>query len=773
MVRYFRHDGHEFTVVHASDIDFLPPIPNWDPTYNLRSRDLRRAIWVIGRCPELAYMLKRYHAESGFLSGVQVNPRDIAIVRHGDHWVLDGTVVDAWARMERHLLHVSDILLQEVAHRDEYCFPFDAFWPNPSECGYKNDWPNEHSARVAAYRSLDACRVLLARCTMAVALATHDTNQQPPRWAQILLDNNIPPIWVEYFQASLVPNLSHGLRVGAYISPADNDAGTKWVQHIPCMVRANVPVYIYWPRDGRDRILTKYPFLRDYLPMPQSIVDVPSPGAETCFRWPTAFQAPPHCPNLRRIAGCDAPAGEIPHGVGQRPGESAHDFFRRRAQVNALRETMESSEHRYSRLARAQHASSFPRPTLKSPTTVYLWSTVGDHDPTVPSKWLELDYRELIGHARLFEMWELYSQQHKRYDAWHDEWDICPSATPGIKPFQPGVDDLDEEYEECIARTRAPEANTAITNTVHSSLAASFGTDLKMIYDQVPDTAKPMCESLAVVARNAFGLIAQVVDDPAMAYDKYSALDVVKMLGYYVGDVANDAILPKLLSWLIASFEKNPVKPDACGHIWDLAPSSHQYLLNRPHPLMHIEQIALNRSFWYRITYRGEPDHERRWELIVEDGATVLELYRRHELKTRYDAAEFMALRGMRFRTIARLKVPATVHTFNPYYSHWGVRPLGYQFTHDDYRAYEYRLRCTLPTAKWRAALLHGGVVWRIALEMLAEDPKALIHEGPDRLMAHLGKCFRPPRGDDWYDDSLETEDLDLICGVYRLYSGT
>ena len=87
VVRYFRHDGHEFTVVHASDIDFLPPIPNWDPTYNLRSRDLRRAIWVIGRCPELAYMLKRYHAESGFLSGVQVNPRDIAMVRHGDHWV--------------------------------------------------------------------------------------------------------------------------------------------------------------------------------------------------------------------------------------------------------------------------------------------------------------------------------------------------------------------------------------------------------------------------------------------------------------------------------------------------------------------------------------------------------------------------------------------------------------------------------------------------------------------------------------------------------------
>ena len=131
----------------------------------------------------------------------------------------------------------------------------------------------------------------------------------------------------------------------------------------------------------------------------------------------------------------------------------------------------------------------------------------------------------------------------------------------------------------------------------------------------------------------------------------------------------------------------------------------------------------------------------------MEEGATVLELYRRHELKTRYDAAEFMALRGMRFRTIARLKVPAAVHASTPYYSHWGVRPLGYQFTHDDYRAYEYRVRCTLSRPKWRAAILHGGIVWRVALEMLAEDTKALICQGPDWLMAHLGERFRPREG--------------------------
>ena len=772
MVRYFRNNGQEFTVVHASEIDFLPPIPNSDPPDNFRSRELRRAIWVIGRCPELAYMLKRYHAESAFLAGVQVNPRDIAIFKRGDRWVLDGAVVDAWARLERHLLHVSDTLLEEVAHRREYCFPFDPFWPNPSDCGYKKEWPSEHSARVAAYRSLDACRVLLARCTMAVALATDDTTVRPPRWVQILLDKKIPAIWVEHFQASLVPNLSLGLRVGAYISPADNDAGTKWVDHIPCMVRANVPVYIYWPREGREGILARYPFLRQYLPVPHLVVDVPSGDPETCFRWRTSARDPAHRPKLPGTSVPDAPSAAIPHGVGQRPGECAQDFFRRRAEANALRETMESAEQRQARLARAQQALSFLRPTRKSRTTVYLWTTVGDHDPTVPGDWLELEYRELIGHARLFEMWELYPQEHKRYDEWHDEWDICPSLAPGIKPFEPGVDDSDEEYEECIAGTHPPEANTAPPDTGYPSLAASFATDLKGMYDQIPVTAIPLSESLAVVARKSFSLITQVVDHPDMQYNTYSDLEVVKMLGYYLADVADDAALPRSLSGLMGSLNNDPVNPHACGEIWDLAPSSHQYLLNRPHPLMQIEQVTLNRVHWYRIRYVGEPDHLRAWELIVAEGATVLELYRRDELRTRYDAVEFMAMRGMRFHTIARLNVPAPVHALNPQYSHWGVRPFGYQFTHDDYRAYEYRLRCTLSRAKLRAAILHGGIVWRVVLEMLAEDTKALIFEGPDWLMAHLGQRFRPTRGDDWYDDSLEAEELDLICGVYRLYRG-
>ena len=151
MLRYFRTEGSEFTVVNASDVEFRPTIPNADPPYNLRGRELRRAIWLVERCPELAYMLKSFDRESALLASLQVNPKHIAIIRQGSRWVLDPAVVEAWAMLESHLLRVTDTLLQHVANRNEYCFPFDAYWLNPTECGYKQRWADQQAARSAAY----------------------------------------------------------------------------------------------------------------------------------------------------------------------------------------------------------------------------------------------------------------------------------------------------------------------------------------------------------------------------------------------------------------------------------------------------------------------------------------------------------------------------------------------------------------------------------------------------------------------------------------------
>ena len=770
MLRYFRTEGSEFTVVNASDVEFRPTIPNADPPYNLRGRELRRAIWLVQRCPELAYMLKSFDRESALLGSLQVNPKHIAIIRRGNGWVLEPAVVEAWATLESHLLCVTDTLLQHAANRDEYCFPFDAYWPNPTECGYKRQWQDEQAARSAAYRSLDACRVLVARCSMAIALASPDLHDSPPRWTLILLQNDILARWVEHFQTSIIPDFSPGLRVGAYISPADNEAGTKWIRHVPCMVQANLPVYIFWPKNGRDEILAKHPFLRQYLPVSELIVDVPDASGENCFAWKrfAVVTASSHSPS-GPMAGAMQDSANIPHGPGQRAGECALEFFARREAANRTLELKETDAQRQSRVARAAAASSFARPIGRARATVFLWTTIGDHDPTVPEEWFELDYREVLGHRRVAETWDLYPQVHKRYDPFRNEWDICPHLAPQIEPRMMGDDEDDDDDTpgaDLSAHVPSQPPRTP------SSLSDSFARDLNRVLEEISVGFHPMLEPLHVVASKAYGLAAQEVEDPSLPYEKYSAITIAKKLGFYVEDEPTHRGLYRRLSALVASLETSQASPWASGCVWDLTSTSYDYVLYWPHPSMQVNRVSLNRSLWYRITYQYERQDGEPWTLVVNFGATVLELYRHHEIATTRDAARFLVKRGMPFHTIVPLSPRSSEAILEGRPEGLGIRPAGYVFTPDDYRVYVHRVQSLLSRPKARAALLLGGIVWRIAMEVLGEDAAELACAGPSTEAYQCGSTFRPQRGDDWVDDALSPEELALISGVYLLYDG-
>jgi len=73
-----------------------------------------------------------------------------------------------------------------------------------------------------------------------------------------------------------------------------------------------------------------------------------------------------------------------------------------------------------------------------------------------------------------------------------------------------------------------------------------------------------------------------------------------------------------------------------------------------------------------------------------------------------------------------------------------------------------------------RAALLAGGIVWCLALESLGISP--VLH-GPSDLALNYG--MRTSALDDsgqaytLYDDTLTEAETDLICGVYKIYTGT
>ncbi|KAI0740292.1 hypothetical protein C8Q76DRAFT_608364 [Earliella scabrosa] len=86
----------------------------------------------------------------------------------------------------------------------------------------------------------------------------------------------------------------------------------------------------------------------------------------------------------------------------------------------------------------------------------------------------------------------------------------------------------------------------------------------------------------------------------------------------------------------------------------------------------------------------------------------------------------------------------------------------------EEYRNYEVRARALLNTPRGRAALLQGGIIWRIAMELLGQDAIERAISGPSSDCHLYGKEFMPPsRQLPCYDDQLTEDEMSLIIGAY------
>ncbi|KAI1783062.1 hypothetical protein LXA43DRAFT_904339 [Ganoderma leucocontextum] len=135
------------------------------------------------------------------------------------------------------------------------------------------------------------------------------------------------------------------------------------------------------------------------------------------------------------------------------------------------------------------------------------------------------------------------------------------------------------------------------------------------------------------------------------------------------------------------------------------------------------------------------------------------------------DAVDFLVDRGIPFRTIfepERRHVPTLLP---PVQTVLGWRLPSFEPTAWDYREYECRVHALLSQPKGRAALLRGGIVWRLAVEVLGGNWRELAKMGPSSDVYSYGQPFVPHRGDPYYDDALSSDELDVVCGVYKVYT--
>ena len=174
----------------------------------------------------------------------------------------------------------------------------------------------------------------------------------------------------------------------------------------------------------------------------------------------------------------------------------------------------------------------------------------------------------------------------------------------------------------------------------------------------------------------------------------------------------------------------------------------------------------------YHIQYDAPAEANCWWELLV-NAVTAVELYWQRTIMCALHAVEFLVDRGIPFRTIFIPDQREGLHLCPPVQTVLGWRLPDFAPTSWDYREYERRVYALISQPRGRAALLRGGIVWRLAIEVLGGDWREFAKAGPSEDFIYYGQVFVPPRGDHYYDDGLSSDELDVICGVYKVYTAS
>jgi len=171
----------------------------------------------------------------------------------------------------------------------------------------------------------------------------------------------------------------------------------------------------------------------------------------------------------------------------------------------------------------------------------------------------------------------------------------------------------------------------------------------------------------------------------------------------------------------------------------------------------------------YFIKAGNSPDGQI---VMLHDAATVLECFRQSIALA--DMIRFLFLNGQPFRTFLPKNLisqpqPERVQ-LSPTPGHYAPK---YKPGLHEYRYYEQLRKefCSLPHA--HAALERGNIIWRLAMDSIGAPAEEIICDGPSQQALTHGSHVQDPESSDqmWSDDLSEAE-MDVMCGVYKVFTG-
>lgn len=446
---------------------------------------------------------------------------------------------------------------------------------------------------------------------------------------------------------------------------------------------------------------------------------------------------------------------------GQYVDESRDEFFARMALARDRSIASESALQRQSRESRARNAQKQICPsTRRTGTTIYKW----DEDEQL---------RELVHHRAWSTEWRLYADTQRLYHDFCDQWDLCEALDPGARP------DLDSEEEDIIDEEMYPPAQREPTPpppyppTSPAPPPISIASGSPVWGGGLQDESGPVSHRdrwapLQEILWKRFGFTDSTVPcprDPSIHIHPDTKL--LRVLGYLKLPI-QETLSPNaiyfisvLLSRQLCEGETSPL-PEVI-HDTTLLPTI------APNYHLKLSCFYLDNEQIYIISSRLASSRE--WCLAITSATTALECMR----STHTNLAElisFLVQSGRAFGTHRhRDQIPLPVYRYPPPIVRSSYRSSTRLPTaEEDYAYYVDTQTSFLSLPRGRAAILRGGIVWRLAIEYLGDRAEHFVAHGPSDDVLRFGRQRFYNGGEFWDDDLTETE-MDLICGVYKLYS--
>ncbi|KDQ63888.1 hypothetical protein JAAARDRAFT_682625 [Jaapia argillacea MUCL 33604] len=716
--------------------------------------------------PMLPFLFKRPLRHGVIFERLNYRFETFPIVYECGSWRLEASVREQWDVLEQVLTSLATISL---LHGSLRCFLVKSCaTPAPRSKRYLDGFSSSRSARVACMNSLHAFDLLIASCSFGIATCS-TTN-----WREELAVYH--PTYSDLLCVSPINSFNPGSRVGVIINVSCCD----WMDWVPNLVSRNVPVWLWW---GTPEWPLSPPQPRQKWPL---WLDNAAPNDEDRCRFlfgnplsiyhPLSAPPTPSHPSTPSHPGTSFHLSDqhrpIPHDTSAPfEGESFVDFFARRKRTTELA-VQSGGQKSQSIISRREHSLRLQCPG-NTGARVFQWFFDDQGSPV----------RVPVPQNSVASTWDSYSDSQRNYDPLNNHWDLCLYLDPtALSPLHAASYDITHE-ESIVGRDDPIHEPPPEVYPIQSPPRVAppsqdrLDRDVQRMQERRSDTTDgPLTldlvfEPLETIAYLRYGWC--VAEKHIQDQPPYSLTELQTLLSHNLRRIALEGLVDPTPSAVVEMspffrhLSKLPTPPSQS----DLSQNSRsQISLPGTFSITPVQVKGLtgsrtNRAVLYMVRFhRGDMP----WRVAFDSASSLLHCIRSSHCTSSERLVTYCVERGIEFRTVVCF--PPQVLRPPPYrgfrYDGLGWRPKSYRPTLQDYSVYEsIRDGFLLRQAHSRAALMKGGIIWRLAIHALGKDH---VLQGPSHHIMVMGVGLLDRRlGSSFWDDDLSEGEMMLISGCY------